>query len=505
MRHDVYEIICSTETPILVAKGKKDEIKVAPFTDVKNGAVVISNAIKNVFSPISGSSLKRASDEIETLSSAEVAELKEVAHCKCGASLLTTAELADSLNKHDLYCVVCGQKIEQEEPSDEEDEDVELDVEESCEESDEPKEEVEESCDEADKEMPEDDGVDEAADEEDEEIEIEEEVEEEPEEASADEGEEPEVDVEDDANSEEVVEDTEIEESCEDKPEADEEKPADDKPVEEDASADEEDDESENDEDVELEVEEDEESDDEAEESCVKYNCLSSVDKVRQLELVKCDKGYRILANDNFVASAIKTLAKPELNVLFDDVKSLTKALSAAVSENGFSKEVCASFGIKPLMVKIYTDEAAKQRLNAIEASVKKSYDEQQKEFIQRFEQSLSIASVGVNKGLYGSNLLTQALIKSLAASGQEDAEEVVNEIMAKYGEGYLKQIIAKATELVGKSDDVRNETASLVKAATFSKTKAVNLAHTAVEVEPKVEAKVETTASVTNRYSNLF
>ena len=159
-------------------------------------------------------------------------------------------------------------------------------------------------------------------------------------------------------------------------------------------------------------------------------------------------------------------------------------------------------------MVKVPMDTAAKQKYDEIQASVRESiskeYEKKHEDFMQRFNQSMTIASVGVNKGLYGTNLLTQSLIKSLAASGQEDAEDVVNEIMSKYGESYLKEIIEKAQELVSKSDEVRNETASLVKAATFSKSKAVNLAHTAVEPKVEVSKPVETTAS-TNKYSDLF
>lgn len=511
MRHDVYEIICSTDTPLLIAKSKKDEVKVAAYHDTKNGALVLSNAIKNVFSPISGSSLQREGSDFEILSKDDVADLKEVAHCKCGATLLTTAELAESLTKHDLHCVVCGQKIEQEDEDLDDEEDLDLDVEEveeSC--DDKPSEEAPESeeasaDDDEDEEIEDIEIEDEEESEEDastEEDEAEEEAPEEEVEESCDEKEDAkpeekeeaasdEVDVEDDANSEEVDEEAEIEEEAPETEEACDE--ADDaKPQEE-----------ETDEGVELEVEEDEESDDK-EEACIKFNCLSAVDKIHNVELVKCENGYRVLVNGNPVASAYKNCASSGLVNLFEDVASLTKALSAAVSEEGFSDEVKASFGIKPLMVKVSADEAAKQKLNAIEASVKKTYDEKQKEFLNRFEQSMSIASVGVNKGLYGSNLLTQSLIKSLAASGQEDAEDVVNEIMAKYGEAYLKQIIDKANELVSKSDDVRNETASIVKAASFSKTKAVNLAHTAVEAKVEEKTPVETTAS-TNRYSNLF
>ena len=481
MQH-TYEVFASAETPILVAKGKKDTVVVASYKDPENGSIVLTNAMKNVFSPITGGELKRAGQSSEVLSSADLDELTEVATCSCGAKLLTTASLADELSGDDLYCVVCGEKIklDKDEEVDDEDADDELEVEEDDEEETAPEKC---KCDKhkEDESKDEDSDVEESCGDDEEEIEID--VDEEGQSKSDKEEASDEVDDKDDANAEEVVKETKVEEETSE-PDVEE---SCDEPKET--------------EEVDLEVEE--EPEDLKEESCLHYNCLSSVKDVNSIELVKCEAGYRVLVNNDPVATLIKDSIKPELASLRDDVKSLTKALSASVSEEGFSKQVIASFGIKPLYIKLNVDEAAKQRLDAVEASLKTKYDEEQKAFVERFKQSMTIASAGVNKGLYGANLMSQAMVKCLSASGAVDAEEVVNEIMAKYGEGYLKQIIDKASELVGKSDEVRNETASLVLAADYSKTR---LTYTHKAVEPVVEtAAVVEEQPKQNRYANLF
>lgn len=510
MQH-TYEVFASAETPILVAKGKKDTVVVASYKDPENGSVVLTNAMKNVFSPITGGELERASNASEVLSSTDLDELTEVATCSCGAKLLTTASLADKLFGDDLYCVVCGEKIklDEDEEVDDTDDDEELEVEEDDEEETASekckceKEETEEDESDKDEDSEEDPEVEESCDDE-EEIEIDDDENEQPKSEKEEAGDE--VDDKDDANSEEVVKETKVEEETSE-PDVEE---SCDEPKDESKEEDSEEEETEVEEscgepkeaeEVDLEVEE--EPEDLKEEGCLHYNCLSSVKNVESVELVKCEAGYRVLVNNDPVATLVKDSIKPELASLKDDVKSLTKALSASVSEEGFSKQVIASFGIKPLFVKINVDEAANQRLNAVEASLKTKYDEEQKAFVERFKQSMTIASAGVNKGLYGANLMSQAIIKCLSASGAVDAEEVVNEIMAKYGEGYLKQIIDKASELVGKSDEVRNETASLVLAADFSKTRS---AYTHKAVEPVAEtASVVEEQPKQNRYANLF
>lgn len=529
----------SVQAPVVIAvQNKNASVELASYVDNSNNTTILTNAnIKNFqpFSPISGELLTVLSSDTVSFDKNDIAALTTVATCpNCGSHLMATEELASELKGERLHCVVCNEEVdvnEEDEPETEEadeedvtevkevveseaetnndselpetteteeDVEVEADAEEDDIEINEDEDEVEEEESDTDEESEEDE-IDET-----EEAETEENPEEEVEKTEKQEEEEVEAES-TNVDQEEVDEENEVE-SSED---ADDEELAD----EENANSDdeeshEESDDTENASEEETEEEESDEFDEDLTASVKKRISLNLFDKVDTkssvIELIKTDSKYYVLCNSKPVATLNKEFASANVQSFFDNEANVRAALNASL-DNGFTKEVCANFGLKPITISFRASKAVRQELAKIKSDLAIKAQANVENYKERFIQSLSIASVGVNKSIYGSNVLRDSLAKQCTLAGMVDAEDVVNDLFAKYGEDYLKEIIEKAKELVEKSDDIRNNEASLVANASFNNTVSKQVARRLGGHMPVESRVIEPETKQTNNYSKLF
>lgn len=505
----------SSETPVVIATyNNPKSLEIGSFVDEKNSIAIITNSKANFkpFSPLSGDTLVSLSNVTSEFNSNDIMAMKEIATCKCGAHLHTTAELAKVLAGSRLHCVVCGEEVDVNEISDDEEEmdEVESSDADNVDEIDSEEEiddvennEIEESSDEENVDEIDSDDVEiEESDAESEE-EIDDVENDEIEESSDDE-----VEVEDNVDENEVeaestnVEQQELEEKVEESSE-DEVKEDEQLADETNANADDEDVESDDEEESTEDV-----KDEEISASVKKRITLNLFDKVKAsaVDLVKVrnEPKYYLMCNYKPVATLNKDRASEEVKSFFDNEANMRSALDASL-DKGFTKEVCATFGITPIKVSFRASKAVRQEIAKIKSKLANKALANVDDYKKRFSQALSIASVGVNKSIYGSNILRDALAKQCVLAGMVDAEDLVNEMFAKYGEDYIKEILEKAKELVEKSDEARNAEASVVANASFNCTVSKSVAKrlgSHIPVESKV---IEVEASKSNGYSKLF
>jgi hypothetical protein len=111
---------------------------------------------------------------------------------------------------------------------------------------------------------------------------------------------------------------------------------------------------------------------------------------------------------------------------------------------------------------------AVKNELANSKRELSRNLEQANSERLSAFEHGLKIASVGSIKGVWSefSNPIRDALVQDLKRLAVVSPEQVVDRAFSEHGSAYLKMILSKAQELAEKSDDIRNETARLVRDA---------------------------------------
>ena len=240
----------------------------------------------------------------------------------------------------------------------------------------------------------------------------------------------------------------------------------------------------------------------------ISYNFAKACGKPTSIDIVESgDKSY-LMFDGKPVATMCEDSCSDEVKELYGKPEALLAALRAAIDEDGLTDEVNSNFGIKPIKLNIKASKVMRANLKEGYKAMASKLSESKNNYTERLTQSLSIASVGVNKGLLNtSNAFKLAFVKQLTMAGVMDAEDVVNEIFAKHGEEYLKEIIEKAKELVNSDDAERNATAKLVTTASFNKSISdkvkMSLIHKPVESK-EVNASVKESTSFSGIFNNI-
>ena len=240
----------------------------------------------------------------------------------------------------------------------------------------------------------------------------------------------------------------------------------------------------------------------------ISYNFAKACGKPTSIDIVESgDKSY-LMFDGKPVATMCEDSCSDEVKELYGKPEALLAAIRAAIDEDGLTDEVNSNFGIKPIKLNIKASKVMRANLKEGYKAMASKLSESKNNYTERLTQSLSIASVGVNKGLLNtSNAFKLAFVKQLTMAGVMDAEDVVNEIFAKHGEEYLKEIIEKAKELVNSDDAERNATAKLVTTASFNKSISdkvkMSLIHKPVESK-EVNASVKESTSFSGIFNNI-
>lgn len=419
------EIFRQARLPVLATHtiGAPRDLTLQMHVCEDSGTRVVVNAAAMPFSPFTGGNVTAAVDDTVALSAEQVQQLTVVAHChECHSATRTDPELAAKLiaEKAELHCVLCSGTMIAGEGLDEE-------------ESAAPAASAESTAAE-DEEEPADD----------------EEVDDEEEEAPAD---------------DEEVDDEESEIGDE---EVEEEAPADDEEV-------------------------DDEEEEESRKSCkagveeasvppittLPYTLtahLQSSMAADRLDLVLATSGkdpaFYLMLDRHPVALMERAKAQSDqVKELFGQPELLREALAAASTvEGGLQETALADFGISPIEIQIPVDEAVREAVRAGTIRQQAHLSAAAEAVRARFDQSISIAAVGINKGLFAdvAHPVKEGFYEELTRLGVKNAERVIDRVFASHGEALMKAVVAKAVELSNESDDARNATAKMVESARY-------------------------------------
>lgn len=182
--------------------------------------------------------------------------------------------------------------------------------------------------------------------------------------------------------------------------------------------------------------------------------------------LVSHDQGNKyVFVNDLPVATLLFEKASASVQKVWGDSKF--KTILAASFQ---SKEDMSQFGLESIEATVTTDQVKDAEIEKEKAALREQAEAEKDKLADRFAQAVSIAFLGLSKRAFSKteDPLRVAIAKELAKVGVNQPDRVVNRIYNDGMSQYLKVAIAKAKEIVAKSDDSRNELASMVEEASF-------------------------------------
>lgn len=237
------------------------------------------------------------------------------------------------------------------------------------------------------------------------------------------------------------------------------------------------------------------------EEACVTLRPVAEGEKVDSKEVTAVLHGedsenpsYTILISGTPVA-AIYLQDQPNAEALrgYFLKNEYPRKLISAMAQGGV-KEVLDTQHAKMFAAVANKSELAK----AMKAEAKAEYDKQLSEAIagvaNKFASAVKLAVAGMNKNFFTEdNNLKAAAYASFTELGCDKAVayEKVNKVFAE-AEGYFDTVIAKAMELMGKSDEAFNEIAGMVATAGVANNQTTSFAQKLAEGNNPVIASVQ-------------
>ena len=129
--------------------------------------------------------------------------------------------------------------------------------------------------------------------------------------------------------------------------------------------------------------------------------------------------------------------------------------------------DVLASNGFQMSTVDVAYDRLVMDEIDKRDSVMQKQYAEKMSSIGNVLSQSLGIAACGVHRGFFGgANPIASSLVENLSTKGgldQHVANELVAAAMDAAGDVYADLLREKTMEIVGKSEDVRNELAETI------------------------------------------
>ena len=239
----------------------------------------------------------------------------------------------------------------------------------------------------------------------------------------------------------------------------------------------------------------------EEEEACVTLRPVAEGEKVDSKEVTAVLHGedsenpsYTILISGTPVA-AIYLQDQPNAEALrgYFLKNEYPRKLISAMAQGGV-KEV-----LDTQHAKMFAAVASKSELaQAMKAEAKAEYDKQLSEAIagvaNKFASAVKLAVAGMNKNFFTEdNNLKAAAYASFTELGCDKAVayEKVNKVFAE-AEGYFDTVVAKAMELMGKSDEAFNEISEMVATAGVANNQTTSFAQKLAEGNNPVIASVQ-------------
>lgn len=284
---------------------------------------------------------------------------------------------------------------------------------------------------------------------------------------------------EDDSNGEESEDSDEDDSSEED--EDSEDVDMSDLDAEDDSESEEDEDESE--EESEEEEEESEEEDasednkpEEVVQEAVEVSMLDVADTSKSLQVISTGNGseYAVFVGDMFVGKLKQVDAVETAAFLYRDGHKLYRTFKDRwmhCAKAGKFDEL-ASLGFVPAKVNVNINELTLRTIAQMVAEKVEQASTEQASYKERTNKVLSLAMVGIAKGVFvRENPLTTEIASVLRRSGIQNAEAQARKILAKSAPGFASAVIEQANELEQQSDAYLNGVSETVSKADFKST----------------------------------
>lgn len=184
-----------------------------------------------------------------------------------------------------------------------------------------------------------------------------------------------------------------------------------------------------------------------------------------QLTLARVGESVVAFMRGAHVATLYDRNVDAEIALL--SLSDLQSAVNAAVTADGLKKTL-AAFNFELSTVSLPREKTVKA---AVQASVQEQaakLEQDASKLEARMKQSLSLAATAITKGLAGHrvNPIRASLVQTLENAGVQGAKRLVDTAFADFGDAYNRTVLSYAVELMAKSDEARNELATLVGSA---------------------------------------
>ncbi len=163
-------------------------------------------------------------------------------------------------------------------------------------------------------------------------------------------------------------------------------------------------------------------------------------------------------ADGVMVASLEKAHAGEHADIMF--TRSFQDSVRRDMRKSGV--KALASYGFKPVVVKVPVAQMVERRVQAELASEKAKVTASADNMKAVWDQSTKIAAAALNTGFYRNrtNPLADVLVATLQGMGFKQAKKVVHQALAQAGNDYIKALTELATEIEARTPEMRAELA---------------------------------------------
>lgn len=213
------------------------------------------------------------------------------------------------------------------------------------------------------------------------------------------------------------------------------------------------------------------------------------------------------------VATANQVTAAAYSDLL--DNSKLSQALISAAADMGVAPAL-AQMGFVDIKPQIVVEEIVQQQVaeqvSAQVGAIQATATAESKDLAGRMTAALATAAQGINSGFFKdvANPLIAALSSALSAIGMQNSEALVRKVFTEHNDGYVRNMVAKANQILDYDLQVQNELAEAVAGTTQVKEilpmgKPVNVPATVVQSVVQQESISSSTGFETTMNTALF
>jgi hypothetical protein len=190
---------------------------------------------------------------------------------------------------------------------------------------------------------------------------------------------------------------------------------------------------------------------------------------VATLKFVSDGDTLHVLSQGRPIGFAEKASAIEGIQNAWDSKAVISELANILTEKASGSRE---DYGFKFYPVSLKSDSLAATKIHQIRKDYASTVDSVVDEKVAALKQGLNIAGLGIIKGIFpNKNPIREALIRKLETAGLDDAAELVDTVLSETASEFCQNLLIKGVELSEKSEEIRNETATLVRDAATATT----------------------------------